>query len=96
MRVKNKKKMKQILLIMDDVFVASRGGGRKNVGRTSYTLAKMASIGRHFSCFMVAISQNIFNLTPSIRSQASFFISFYLYFDGYKYIRLSTCSFLVP
>lgn len=77
-RVENKKKMKQILLIIDDVFCASRGGGKKNVGRTSFTLSKMASIGRHYNCFMVAISQNIFNLTPSIRSQASFFISFYL------------------
>ena len=67
-----KKKVGQILVVMDDLFVTSRRG----VGQFSPGLSRIAATGRHYHVFCILIAQRYQNIGSSIRSQASHYITF--------------------
>ena len=66
------KKMGQLLIIMDDLFVSSRRG----VGIHSTGLSRLAATGRHYGIFCILIAQRYTSIGPSIRSQASHYLTF--------------------
>lgn len=71
-RKESRKTCGQILLIMDDLFVSSSFG----IGRYSKTLSKIAATGRHVNIFTILITQRWASISPSIRSQATDYITF--------------------
>jgi len=66
------KEMGQLLIIMDDLFVSSRRG----VGVFSSGLSRLAATGRHYGIFCILIAQRYTSIGPSIRSQASHYLTF--------------------
>ena len=71
-RLKANKPTSQILLICDDLFTQSSSGP----GRFSKALSRLAATGRHLKIFTILITQRWASLSPSIRSQATDWISF--------------------
>ena len=67
-----KKKVLQILVVMDNLFVSSRRG----VGQFSPGLSQIAATGRHYHVFYILITQRYQNIGSSICSQASHYIIF--------------------
>lgn len=69
------KELSQVCLILDDCCSSSsRGYG---VGKISEVLENIASRGRHFGISVILLSQRIYSISPSIRSNADIMISFY-------------------
>jgi len=62
----------QVLLIFDDIFLNSSSGP----GRFSKNLSRIAATGRHLHIFVFLITQRWASLSPSIRSQATDWITF--------------------
>ena len=67
--------MGEICIILDDVFSSSKRG--YGVGVVSGKLEELASRGRHYKIACILLSQRIYSISPSIRSNADIVISFY-------------------
>lgn len=65
----------RVCLILDDLFSSSQRGF--GVGAVSGVLEILASRGRHYGISCVLLSQREFSISPSIRSNADIYISFY-------------------
>ena len=62
----------EVLIICDDLFTESSRG----VGRFSSALSKLAATGRHSHVFLILIAQRYQSISPSIRTQANYYITF--------------------
>lgn len=66
------KPLGNILIVMDDLFVSSTSG----VGRYSLALSSLAARGRHLQITCILITQRWQSISPSIRSQCNYYLSF--------------------
>ena len=62
----------KILIMCDDLFTESSRG----VERFSSALSKLAATGRHSHVFLILIAQRYQSISPSIRTQANYYITF--------------------